>query len=74
MLRSLPYIALTAAGIAVCLLAFSWLTSVWLGRHLGWGELVVASLLLLVVLAVGRSIWRSRSRRKIEDMRDSALW
>ena len=45
MLRSLPYIALTAAGIAVCLLAFSWLTSVWLGRHLGWGELVVASLL-----------------------------
>ncbi|QHE75058.1 hypothetical protein [Hydrogenophaga sp. PBL-H3] len=74
MLRSLPYIALTAAGIAVCLLAFSWLMSVWWGRHLGWGELVAASLLLMVALGVGLSVWRSRSRRKIEDMRDSALW
>lgn len=74
MLRSLPYIAFVAAGIAACLLGFSWLMSVWLGRHLGLGELAVATVLLLVAFAVGRSVWRSRSRRKIEDMRDSALW
>ncbi len=74
MLRSLPYIALAAAGIALSLLGLSWLMSVWLGRHLSLGELAVASALLLVALGFGRSVWRSRSRRKIEDMRDSALW
>jgi NADH:ubiquinone oxidoreductase subunit K len=74
MLRSLPYIALAVAAIAACLLGFSWLMSVWLGRHLGFGELAVACVLLLVVLGVVVNVVRSRSRRKIEDMRDSALW
>ncbi|MDP2251910.1 hypothetical protein [Hydrogenophaga sp.] len=48
--------------------------SVWLGRHLGFGELAVACVLLLIVLGGVLSVRRSRSRRKIEDMRDSALW
>ena len=74
MLRSLPYIALAAAAIAACLLGFSWLMSVWLGRHLNLGELAVACVLLLIVLGAAMSVMRSRSRRKIEDMRDSALW
>ncbi|MDO8889734.1 MAG: hypothetical protein Q8M80_11295 [Hydrogenophaga sp.] len=74
MLRSLPYIALAAAAIAACLLGISWLMSVWLGRHLGFGELAVACVLLLIVLGGVLSVRRSRSRRKIEDMRDSALW
>lgn len=74
MLRSLPYIALAAAAIAACLLGFSWLTSVWLGRHLSLGELAGATLLLLVALAYGLSVWRTRNRRKVQDMRDSALW
>lgn len=74
MLRSLPYILLIAAGIAACLLAFSWLMSVMFGRHLGVGELAVACVLLLGATGGVVSVWRSRSRRKIEDMRDSALW
>lgn len=74
MLRSLPYIALAAAAIAACLLGLSWLMSVWLGRHLSLGELALACALLVVVVAAAMSALRSRSRRKIEDMRDSALW
>jgi hypothetical protein len=74
MLRSLPSIALAAAAIAACLLGLSWLTSVWLGRHLSLGELAAATVLLLVALACGLSVWRTRNRRKVQDMRDSALW
>lgn len=74
MLRSLPYIALAAAAIAASLLGFSWLMSVWLGRHLSVGELVVGTGLLVVVLVYGLSVWRTRNRRKVQDMRDSALW
>ncbi len=74
MLRYFPSIALAAAAIAACLLGFSWLMSVWLGRHLDFGELAVACVLLLIALGAAVSVRRSRSRRKIEDMRDSALW
>jgi HAMP domain-containing protein len=74
MLRSFPYIALAAAAIAVCLLGLSWLMTVWLGRHLSVGELVVAGVLLVAALVYGLSAWRSRNRRKVQDMRDSALW
>ncbi|MFN7121600.1 MAG: hypothetical protein ACK4NM_06150 [Hydrogenophaga sp.] len=74
MLRSLPYIALAAAAIAVSLLGLSWLMSVWLGRHLSLGELSVATVLLVGALFYGLSVWRTRNRRKVQDMRDSALW
>lgn len=74
MLRSLPYIALVALGIAVCLLGLSWLTSLWLGRHLRLGEMIVVTLLMVAALAGALRVWRTRNRRKIEDMRDSALW
>ena len=74
MLRSLPYIALAAAAIAACLLGFSWLMSVFLGRHLSLGELAAATVLLVAALAYGLSVLRVRNRRKVQDMRDSALW
>lgn len=74
MKRSLPYIALAAAGIAACLLGLSWLVSLLLGRHLSTGEAITVTVLLLVGLGVALSAWRTRSRRKMEDMRDSALW
>lgn len=74
MLRSLPYIALAAAAIAGCLLGFSWLMSIWIGRHLSLGELAVSTVLLLAALAYGLSVLRLRNRRKVQDMRDSALW
>ena len=59
MLRSLPYIALAAAAIAACL---------------SLGELSVATVLLVAALVYGLSVWRVRNRRKVQDMRDSALW
>jgi hypothetical protein len=74
MLRSLPYIALAAAAIAASLLGLSWLMSVWLGRHLSLGELAVATVLLVSALAYALSVLRTRNRRKVQDMRDSALW
>lgn len=74
MKRTLPYIALAAAGIAACLLGLSWLVSLLLGRHLSTGEAITVTVLLLVGLGVALSAWRTRSRRKMEDMRDSALW
>jgi hypothetical protein len=74
MLRSLPYIALAAAGIAACLLGFSWLMSVWVGRHLSLGELALVTVLLVGAMVYGLSVWRTRNRRKVQDMRDSALW
>lgn len=74
MLRSLPYIALAAAGIAACLLGISWLMSVLAGRHLSWGELALFTFILVLGLGYGLSVWRTRNRRKVQDMRDSALW
>jgi hypothetical protein len=74
MKRSLPYIALAAAGIAACLLGLSWLVSLFLGRHLTLGEAITVTVFLLVGLGFALSAWRTRSRRKMEDMRDSALW
>ena len=63
-----------AAAIAACLLGFSWLMSVFLGRHLSLGELAAATVLLVAALAYGLSVLRVRNRRKVQDMRDSALW
>jgi ABC-type transport system involved in Fe-S cluster assembly fused permease/ATPase subunit len=74
MKRSLPYIALAAAGIAACLLGLSWLVSLLLGRHLSVGEAITVTVLLALALGFALSAWRTRSRRKMEDMRDSALW
>lgn len=74
MKRSLPYIALAAIGIAACLLGLSWLMSRLLGRHLSMGEAITVTVLLLVGLGFALSAWRTRNRRKLEDMRDSALW
>ena len=74
MLRHLPLIAIAAAVWAVCLLALSWLASVWLGRSLSTGELVLVGAALVVVAVVVVQGLLQRDRRKMQDMRDSALW
>jgi hypothetical protein len=47
---------------------------VWLERTLTLGEWVMAVLVGVVVIGMYMQGWRARSRRKLEDMRDSALW
>lgn len=74
MLRHLPLIAIAAAAWGVCLLALSWLASVWLGRSLSTGELVLVGLALMGVVAFVVQGRLQRDRRKMQDMRDSALW
>jgi membrane protein DedA with SNARE-associated domain len=74
MLRHLPLIAIAAAAWTVCLLALSWLASVWLGRSLSTGELMLVGAALVVVVAVVVQGRLQRDRRKMQDMRDSALW
>jgi len=63
-----------AAVAAVCMLAITWALQVWLERTLTLGEWVMAVLVGVVVIGMYMQGWRARSRRKLEDMRDSALW
>lgn len=74
MTRSLTLFVLATLVWAVCLLGLSWLAEAGMGRRLSLSEW----LLLGVVLAVpGGLAWRShrrQHRRRLQDMRDSALW
>jgi HAMP domain-containing protein len=73
--RTLLNALIAAAAVAsVCLLALGWLLQVLLERPLTAGEWVLAVLAGMAAIAVYMQAWRLRHRRKIEDMRDSALW
>jgi membrane protein DedA with SNARE-associated domain len=74
MLRHLPLIAIAAAAWGLCLALVAWLASVWLDRSLSTGELVLVGVLLLVAAGFIVQDRLQRDRRKLEDMRDSALW
>jgi len=63
-----------AAGWAVCLTAIALLGSVFLGRALSTWETVLIGAALLAVAAVIVQSRLQRRRRKLQDMRDSALW
>lgn len=70
----LPLLIAAAAGWAVCLTGIALLASVWLGRALSIVETaLVGGALLAVVAAVVQSRMQ-RQRRKLQEMRDSALW
>jgi membrane protein DedA with SNARE-associated domain len=70
----LPLIIAAATGWAACLTGIAWIASVWLGRALSIGETVLIGAALGVVVAVVVQARLQRKRRKIDDMRDSALW
>lgn len=70
----LPLIIAAAAGWAVCLTGISWIASVGLGRALSIAETVLVGIVLVGVVAVIVQGRLQRKRRKLDDMRDSALW
>ena len=70
----LPLIIAAATGWAVCLTGISWIASVWLGRALSIAETVLVGVVLVAVVAVIVQGRLQRKRRKLDDMRDSALW
>lgn len=72
--RHLPLIALAAVAWAVCLMGIAWLGAAVLGRALSTGETVLVGVVLTVVVVIVVQARLQRDRRKIEDMRDSALW
>ncbi len=72
--RHLSLFALATLAWATCLVGLSWLAAAWLGRALSLAEWVLLGLALVVVLAVIVRGYRQRNRRRLQDMRDSALW
>lgn len=70
----LPLIIAAAAGWAVCLTGIALLASLLLGRALVMWEAVLVGGTLLVVAALIVQSRLQRERRKLQDMRDSALW
>jgi hypothetical protein len=52
----------------------SWLAEALLGRALGAGEWVLLGLFLVALTGVAVRRYRLRHRRRLQDMRDSALW
>lgn len=68
-----PILTATAAW-AGALAGIAWIAPLLLGRALGLGELLAAAAVLLVLIVVVLQARRQRQRRKIDDMRDSALW
>ncbi len=63
-----------ATGIIV-LVAALMAAELWTsGAHVGWGTTLVAGLGIIVVVWVARAWFRNRQRRRLMDMRDSALW
>lgn len=70
----LPLIIAAAAGWAACLTGIVWVASAWLGRALSIAETVLLGGMLGVVVAVIVQARLQRKRRKLDDMRDSALW
>jgi membrane protein DedA with SNARE-associated domain len=72
--RHLPLIALAATAWGLCLAVVAWLASVWLDRSLSIGELVLIGVLFLVAAVFIVQDRMQRDRRKMQDMRDSALW
>jgi hypothetical protein len=72
--RHLPLIAIATAAWGLSLAVVAWLASVWLDRSLSIGELALAGLLLLVPTVFIVQDRLQRDRRKLQDMRDSALW
>lgn len=70
----LPLIIAAAAGWAACLTGIAWVLSAWLGRALSIAETVLLGGTLGVVVAVIVQVRLQRQRRKLDDMRDSALW
>lgn len=70
----LPLIIAAAAGWAACLTGIAWIASAWLGRALSIAETVLLGGMLGVVVVVIVQARLQRKRRKIDDMRDSALW
>jgi membrane protein DedA with SNARE-associated domain len=74
MSRSLTLFALAALAWAVCLLSLSWLAEAGLGRALSGGEWLLLGVLLSVLAGLAVRRYRQRHRRRLQDMRDSALW
>jgi len=62
------------AGIIVLVAALGAVELWTSGATIGWGAMVGAVLGVIVVAWVVRGWLRNRKRRRLTDMRDSALW
>lgn len=69
-----PILLVTAAVVAVVLFALSWVVQVWLERSFTGGEWAVVGATGVLAVAVYLQGRRQRERRKLLEMRDSALW
>ncbi len=74
MTRFLTLFALAALLWAICLLGLSWLAEAGLGRALSAGEWLLLGLVLTVLAGLAWRRHRQQHRRRLQDMRDSALW
>ncbi|MDR7096333.1 hypothetical protein [Hydrogenophaga laconesensis] len=70
----LPLLLAAAAGWAISLTGIALLAAVFLDRALTTWETVLVGGALLAVVAVIVQGRLQRRRRKLQDMRDSALW
>ncbi len=74
MFRHQRLFATAALAWALSLLLVAWVLGVWLNRSLGLAELMLTGLLLLLPVVFVVIDRLQRDRRKIDGMRDSALW
>ncbi|MCV0439178.1 MAG: hypothetical protein K5880_11130 [Hydrogenophaga sp.] len=74
MFRRLSLIAIAIAVWAAGLAAIAWVAAAWLGRALSTGEGVLVGVALAIAVFVVVQGRLQRDRRKLQDMRDSALW
>lgn len=73
--RSLLIALIAAAAVsAVGLLVLAWMLQVFLERPLTSVEWLLAVVAGVTAMVVYLQNWRQRHRRKIDDLRDSALW
>lgn len=63
-----------AFAMALGLLVLSWSVQAWLGRALTVGEWFAAGVAVVALVSFWIQARRQRDRRRIQDMRDSALW
>ncbi|MGE0100388.1 MAG: hypothetical protein AB7S86_18765 [Hydrogenophaga sp.] len=74
MTRSLTLFALVTLAWVASLLGLSWLAEAWMGRELSVGEWLLLGVVLSLLTGLALRRYRQHHRRRLQDMRDSALW
>lgn len=74
MSRLIHPFAVAVLAWSTCLLSLSWLAEAGLGRALSAVEWLLLGVVLTVLTGWALRRYRLRHRRRLQDMRDSALW